>query len=183
MPDQDFLIKLSYIEIYNEKVYDLLEKSKPEIARIFENGDVSLPQKVVDSKEKMMRCFKMGDVMRRFRATKSNERLSRSHVVFQISIESVGIKSVHGSVALTLVDLAGSEPGNSAKTQTKSLNMSIQAFNNVIRTLSEGKRLLVNYRDSRLTRILSNSLGGNTLTSIICTASPAVLKATQSTLL
>jgi centromeric protein E len=122
-----------------------------------------------------------------------NDRSSRSHTIFRITIESreVGKTDDESAVQvsnLNLVDLAGSESARQTNAEGERLNegrhinRSLLALSNVIRTLSEGSATHVNYRDSKLTRILSAALGGNSRCSIICTVTPAVLEETYFTL-
>jgi centromeric protein E len=108
--------------------------------------------------------------------TKMNEASSRSHTVFRVQIQSTDTEGSTKMSMLNLVDLAGSE--GATKTQTDGLrlregsniNRSLLALSNVINKLStSGSKSFINYRDSKLTRILQKALGGNSSTAIICT--------------
>lgn len=142
---------------------------------MFENGgEVSVNQLeiVATSEEQILLQYEAGCQNRRV-----GVRSSRSHTIFRITIESreVGKTDEESAVQvsnLNLVDLAGSERANQTK---EHINKSLLALGNVIRILSgeAGAVTYVNYRDSKLTRILSASLGGNAVTSIICTITPA----------
>jgi centromeric protein E len=195
--DREFLLRIGYIEIYNEKIFDLLEDKTQEITKIHENqqGEVSVNQREVMavSVAQILDDYEKGNKMRRTGETAMNERSSRSHTIFRITIESqeVGTKREDTAVqvsSLNLVDLAGSERADQSKAEGDRLkegghiNKSLLALGNVIRTLSADNAAFVNYRDSKLTRILSASLGGNAMTSIIATVTPASLDETYSTL-
>lgn len=199
--DREFLIRIGYIEIYNEKIFDLLEEKRPEIVKIHETGpgEVSVNQREVmaTSEEEILEHYEIGNRNRRFAETNMNERSSRSHTIFRITIESRERgKTSEGEAVqisnLNLVDLAGSERADQTRADGDRLkegghiNKSLLALGNVIRVLSSavdtGSLTFINYRDSKLTRILSASLGGNAMTSIICTVTPAALEETYSTL-
>jgi hypothetical protein len=132
--------------------------------------------------------------LRRIGSTKLNEDSSRSHTIFQITIESreAGDATEESELQIShlrLVDLAGSEKANQTKAEGerlqegKHINLSLLALGNVIRILAQGSSTAyINFRDSKLTRILSASLGGNSCTSIICTINPAALEESCSTL-
>ncbi|XP_046398378.1 centromere-associated protein E-like [Ischnura elegans] len=199
--EREYLIRVSYMEIYNEKIHDLLESQNN--LRIHEdasgNAYVLLKEEIVDCPEKVMAVMKKGEKMRRVGVTDINERSSRSHTIFRITIESrrnqTDLNSsgtywddaVHVS-HLNLIDLAGSE----RVVQTKAtgdrfkegcaINKSLFHLGKVISQLSEGRGQYVNFRDSKLTRILESSLGGNAHTAIICTVTPASVEETASTL-
>jgi centromeric protein E len=195
--DRVFLVRIGYIEIYNEKVFDLLDDKKPECTKIHETpqGDVNVNQRevVINSQEQILQHYEVGNKARRTGETNMNERSSRSHTIFRITIESreVGKTDQESAVQvsnLNLVDLAGSERADQTKAdgdrlkEGGNINKSLLALGNVIRILSEDNASYINFRDSKLTRILQASLGGNALTSIICTVTPAALDETYSTL-
>lgn len=196
--DRVFLVRIGYIEIYNEKIFDLLDEKKAECNKIHETqqGDVNVNQRevVINSEEQILQHYDVGNKSRRTGETNMNERSSRSHTIFRITIESreVGKTDEESAVQvsnLNLVDLAGSERADQTKADGDRLkegghiNKSLLALGNVIRVLSEDNASYINYRDSKLTRILSASLGGNAMTSIICTVTPAALDETYSTLM
>ncbi|KAK4277386.1 hypothetical protein QN277_015393 [Acacia crassicarpa] len=191
--DREFLIRVSYMEIYNEEINDLLvvENQKLQIHESLERGIfvAGLRQEIVNNAEQVLNLIKAGEVNRHFGETNMNARSSRSHTIFRMVIESKGKDSnscdhmtsdaVRVSV-LNLVDLAGSE--RIAKTgadgvrlkEGKHINKSLMILGNVINKLSEGskQRGHIPYRDSKLTRILQPALGGNAKTSIVCTIAP-----------
>ncbi|KAG5674440.1 hypothetical protein PVAND_004411 [Polypedilum vanderplanki] len=198
MANREFLIRVGYIEIYNEKIYDLLDAKKTAIEKMFENqGEVKISQIEVmaSSSDVMLEHFRRGNELKRTGETAMNERSSRSHSIFSITIESREKGSSGGECkvsTLNLVDLAGSERADQTKAtgerlnESKHINQSLLALGKVIRELSSGTgdngEKFISYRDSKLTRLLSASLGGNAKTAIICTITPATIDETLSTL-
>ncbi|XP_035881715.1 centromere-associated protein E isoform X6 [Phyllostomus discolor] len=200
-PDREFLLRVSYMEIYNETITDLLcdtRKMKPLIIREDFNRNVyvsDLTEEVVYTSEMALKWITKGEKNRHYGITKMNQRSSRSHTIFRMILESreKGEPSnCEGSVKvshLNLVDLAGSE--RAAQTGAEgmrlkegcNINRSLFILGQVIKKLSDGQvGGFINYRDSKLTRILQNSLGGNAKTRIICTITPVSFDETLSTL-
>ncbi|XP_054794104.1 kinesin-like protein KIN-7N isoform X2 [Prosopis cineraria] len=193
VPDREFLIRVSYMEIYNEEINDLLvvENQKLQVHESLERGIfvAGLREEIVNNAEQVLNLIKAGEVNRHFGETNMNARSSRSHTIFRMVIESKGkdpnscdyltSDAVRVSV-LNLVDLAGSEriaktgAGGVRLKEGKHINKSLMILGNVINKLSEGskQRGHIPYRDSKLTRILQPALGGNAKTSIICTIAP-----------
>ncbi|KAI3689094.1 hypothetical protein L2E82_47042 [Cichorium intybus] len=188
--DREFLIRVSYMEIYNEEINDLfaVENQKLPIHESLERGIfvAGLREEIVNSADQVLKLIEMGEVNRHFGETNMNVRSSRSHTIFRMVIESKGKDSssnlddaIRVSV-LNLVDLAGSEriaktgAGGVRLKEGKHINKSLMILGNVINKLSEGtkQRGHIPYRDSKLTRILQPALGGNAKTSIICTVAP-----------
>ena len=177
------LVKVSYSEIYNETVNDLIDTSKKNLEiresprGIFVNN---LSEITVTNMEKAMQLLNKGENNRIIAETKLNEKSSRSHTIFKINIE-FNIKDKDNNKEkkyysqLNLVDLAGSENVSKAKCEGMrikeggNINKSLLALSNVINKLSQNNKNFVNYRDSKLTRLLQSSLGGNSKTTIICT--------------
>lgn len=177
------LVKVSYSEIYNETVNDLIDTSKKNLEiresprGIFVNN---LSEITVTNVEKAMQILNKGENNRIIAETKLNEKSSRSHTIFKINIE-FNIKDKENNKEkkfysqLNLVDLAGSENVSKAKCEGMrikeggNINKSLLALSNVINKLSQNNKNFVNYRDSKLTRLLQSSLGGNSKTTIICT--------------
>ncbi len=179
----NYKIKVSYIEIYNECINDLLDNSKKNLD-IRENNlrDVivsNLTEISVSNYFEIMNLLIKGEENRMVAETKLNEKSSRSHSVFRLTIETNKLfngKEMTLLSKVNLIDLAGSE--NASKTQCMgirlkegiNINKSLLALSNVISKLSQpNQKLFVNYRDSKLTRLLQSSLSGNSKTSIICT--------------
>ncbi|KAL8096263.1 hypothetical protein AgCh_037283 [Apium graveolens] len=188
--DREFLIRVSYMEIYNEEINDLfsVENNKLPIHESLERGIfvAGLREEIVNSAEQVFDLIQSGEVNRHFGETNMNVRSSRSHTIFRMVIESKGNDSssnfddaIRVSV-LNLVDLAGSEriaktgAGGVRLKEGKYINKSLMVLGNVINKLSDSakQRGHIPYRDSKLTRILQPALGGNAKTSIICTVAP-----------
>ena len=179
-----YLVKVSYIEIYNETVNDLIDPSKKNL-EIRESGNKgifvnNLSEISVNNLEKAMELLNKGESNRIIAETKLNEKSSRSHTIFKINIEFYmkeknNNKEKKYNSQLNLVDLAGSENVSKAKCEGirikegGNINKSLLALSNVINKLSQNNKSFVNYRDSKLTRLLQTSLGGNSKTTIICT--------------
>ncbi|XP_046832472.1 centromere-associated protein E isoform X2 [Vespa crabro] len=193
---REFLLRVSYLEIYNEKVNDLLNKSGTDLRMHEDNGQIVLKckEEVTNSPEHVLSIMKKGNKSRRIEETDMNERSSRSHTIFRITIESretdAGSDGAIQVSQLNLVDLAGSErAGQTGATgerfkEGRHINMSLSTLGLVIKQLSESQDIqkYVNFRDSKLTRLLQASLGGNAMTAIICTITPAALEESQCTL-
>ncbi|XP_064829222.1 kinesin-like protein KIF3A isoform X2 [Oncorhynchus masou masou] len=186
--DTRFLVRVSYLEIYNEEVRDLLGKDQMQRLEVKERPDVGVYIKdlsgyVVNNADDMDRIMTMGHKNRSVGSTNMNEHSSRSHAIFTITIES-SEKGVDGDQhvrmgKLHLVDLAGSErqgktgaTGQRLKEATK-INLSLSTLGNVISALVDGKSTHVPYRNSKLTRLLQDSLGGNSKTMMCANIGPA----------
>ncbi|KAL9700764.1 hypothetical protein quinque_004205 [Culex quinquefasciatus] len=199
--DRQFLIRVGYIEIYNEKIFDLLDRSNNANLKVFENscGDVSVNYKemITNCPEQVMQHLEEGNKVKRIGDTNMNERSSRSHTIFRITIESREIGRTQDNEndavqisTLNLVDLAGSERADqtgatgSRLKEGAHINKSLLSLSCVIQKLSENaeNQKFINYRDSKLTRILQASLGGNAVTSMICNITPAAFEESYSTL-
>lgn len=169
-------LKASYLEIYNEQVKDLL--GEDDNLKITENGSgevvvQGLHQRVVTQFDELISIVKSGNLRRKVAQTCANAFSSRSHAILQISIK----RKVSGGFLkskLSFIDLAGSE--RVQLTQNKgirlaegsNINKSLLALGKVITSLSEkSSDSYVNFRDSKLTRLLKDSLGGNTKTVLI----------------
>ncbi|ONM55045.1 Kinesin-like protein KIN-7O [Zea mays] len=188
--DREFLVRMSYMEIYNEDINDLLvpEHRKLQIHESIEKGIfvAGLREEIVTCAEQVMDFMSFGESHRHIGETNMNLYSSRSHTIFRMVIESREkgddnevedfCDAVRVSV-LNLVDLAGSE--RAAKTGAEGvrlkegshINKSLMTLGTVIKKLSEGIESQgghVPYRDSKLTRILQPALGGNSNTAIIC---------------
>ncbi|KAI3957107.1 hypothetical protein MKX01_004398 [Papaver californicum] len=190
---REFLIRVSYMEIYNEEINDLFvpDNQKLQIHESLDRGIfvAGLREEIVNSAEQVLKLLESGEANRHFGETNMNARSSRSHTIFRMVIESKGknansadfsnLDAIRVSV-LNLVDLAGSErivktgAGGIRLKEGKHINKSLLVLGNVINKLSEGPKLRghIPYRDSKLTRILQPALGGNAKTSIICTVAP-----------
>ncbi|CAB5366237.1 unnamed protein product [Rhizophagus irregularis] len=204
--EKEFLLRVSYMEIYNETVRDLLSPETEDL-RIHEDkrrGVYVSPLKevVVSTPRQVLKEIMKGEANRHMSATDWNERSSRSHTIFQMVIESTaknsspstshryhpaGPKMSGASVSLSvlnLIDLAGSEKATTSIDRRKEgayINKSLLTLGTVISKLTENSSGgHIPFRDSKLTRILQNSLSGNARVSVICTISPSVINIEES---
>ncbi|KAG6427941.1 hypothetical protein SASPL_112189 [Salvia splendens] len=200
--DREFLLRMSYLEIYNEEINDLLapEHRRLQIHESIERGIfvAGLREEIVASAEHILELMEFGESHRHVGETNMNTYSSRSHTIFRMIIESrqttddsgaeLPCDAVRVSV-LNLVDLAGSE--RAAKTGAEGvrlkegshINKSLMILGTVIKKLSEGTESQgghVPYRDSKLTRILQPALGGNSNTGIICNITLAQIHADET---
>eukprot|EP00090_Calanus_glacialis_P003713 TRINITY_DN1273_c0_g1_i1.p1 TRINITY_DN1273_c0_g1~~TRINITY_DN1273_c0_g1_i1.p1 ORF type:complete len:968 (-),score=442.44 TRINITY_DN1273_c0_g1_i1:1092-3995(-) len=180
----EFHIKVSYFEIYLDKCRDLLDPSKVNLA-VHEDKDKVVyvkgaTERFVSSPEEVFEVIEEGKSNRHVAVTNMNEHSSRSHSVFLINVKQENLenqKKLCGK--LYLVDLAGSEKVGKTGVEgmgleeAKNINKSLSALGNVIAALADGNKSHIPYRDSKLTRILQESLGGNAKTTIVICASPA----------
>uniref|UniRef100_A0A8B9KZG4 Kinesin-like protein n=1 Tax=Astyanax mexicanus TaxID=7994 RepID=A0A8B9KZG4_ASTMX len=191
----EFHIKVSYFEIYLDKIRDLLDVSKTNLAVHEDKNRVpyvkGCTERFVSSPEEVMDVIDDGKANRHVAVTNMNEHSSRSHSIFLINIKQENVETEKKlSGKLYLVDLAGSEKVSKTGAEgavldeAKNINKSLSALGNVISALAEGTTH-VPYRDSKMTRILQDSLGGNCRTTIIICCSPSVFNEaeTKSTLM
>lgn len=186
--NQQYLVRASYLEIYQEEIRDLLSKDQTKRLELKERPDTGVYVKdlssfVTKSVKEIEHVMNVGNQNRSVGATNMNEHSSRSHAIFVITVEcsEVGLDGEnHIRVGkLNLVDLAGSErqaktgaQGERLKEATK-INLSLSALGNVISALVDGKSTHIPYRDSKLTRLLQDSLGGNAKTVMVANVGPA----------
>ncbi|KAL1193950.1 Kinesin-like protein KIN-7O [Cardamine amara subsp. amara] len=200
---REFLLRMSYLEIYNEDINDLLapEHRKLQIHENLEKGIfvAGLREEIVASPQQVLEMMEFGESHRHIGETNMNLYSSRSHTIFRMIIESrqkaqdEGVGNACDAVrvsVLNLVDLAGSE--RAAKTGAEGvrlkegshINKSLMTLGTVIKKLSEGVEKNpgghVPYRDSKLTRILQPALGGNANTAIICNITLAPIHADET---
>jgi kinesin family protein 5 len=188
-----YSVACSYLQVYKEKIGDLLDPSKNNLqvredprSGVYVDG---LTQAYVSSMDEVMGVLLKGDSSRAVAATNMNAVSSRSHSVFIVEVTQKTTEGGTKKGRLNLVDLAGSEKvgktGASGNTleEAKKINQSLSALGNVIKSLADG-RGHVPYRDSKLTRILQEALGGNSKTSLLVAASPHLdnIEETLSTL-
>jgi centromeric protein E len=199
-PNRDFLLRASFVEIYNENIRDLLSDSADATVSIREDPRKGVyceaSELMITDFDSITRLLRKGTMKRTVEATAMNETSSRSHTIFKLVVESRESsrdgRETDGAVlvaALNLVDLAGSESvrhtgaiGQRAKEGGK-INQSLLSLSRVIHSLSQ-QGAHVNFRDSKLTRLLQPSLSGNARMSIVCCITPAdrYLEETRSTL-
>lgn len=237
-PEMEFLLRFSYLEIYNERIYDLLAAGAKSEVKIFEVARTTatgasstsgakdviikgLREEIVVTMEHVLSLVEVGNLHRHMAMTESNDQSSRSHVIFRMVIESQPKRSPRDraptsvgpirSATLNLIDLAGSESVRLANTtgqhleEGKYINRSLLTLGHIIWKLSRerqsGKHQVpppssassssaapslahLPYRNSKLTRILQPSLGGQAQIAVICTIAPSVecLAETHNTL-
>lgn len=180
----EYTVRVSYMEIYMERIRDLLvphndnlpvheEKSRG----VYVKG---LLEVYVSSVQEVYEVMRRGGQARAVAATNMNQESSRSHSIFVVTITQKNLETGSAkSGQLFLVDLAGSEKvgktGASGQTleEAKKINKSLSALGMVINALTDGKSTHIPYRDSKLTRILQESLGGNSRTTLIINCSPS----------
>lgn len=184
--NMQYLVRASYLEIYQEEIRDLLHPDQSLRFELKEKPDTGvfvkdLSTSVCKSAAEIQQLMNMGNQNRTIGATNMNEHSSRSHAIFLITIEmgSIGDSGGIRVGRLNLVDLAGSErqsktgaSGERLKEASK-INLSLSALGNVISALVDGKTTHVPYRDSKLTRLLQDSLGGNSKTIMVANIGPA----------
>jgi len=173
-------IRCSMIEIYKENLNDLLAdeyidlKIKESPTRgIYIEGLIEIP---VSSEEELMSCLELGTAKRKWAATRHNLVSTRSHTIFILEVRQILNDDSEKCGKLNMVDLAGSEKvgrsglkGEHFAEGTK-INLSLSVLGNVIHAL--GKKMdYIPYRESKLTRLLQESLGGNFKTALIVTCS------------
>lgn len=181
--ERQFDIGISYLEVYNEQVMNLLTKSGPLKLREDANGVVigGLQLKPIHGPGELLSLLSFGNQNRTQHPTDANAESSRSHAIFQVHIritmKATGVKRL---AKLSMIDLAGSERGSSTKCvgqrfkEGASINKSLLALGNCINKLADGCKHIP-YRDSNMTRILKDSLGGNCKTVMIANVSPSSL--------
>lgn len=182
MTDHEFTVNCSFVELYNEKCYDLLSPNQREesIVDIRESDNkvfiANLTEKTVSDTISTTNFLMKGSADRVVAATAMNSASSRSHAIFTVTVQKVpkDCPSAATIAKFHMVDLAGSE--RSKKTQTVgenfregvNINKGLLALGNVISALGDPKENggHVGYRDSKLTRLLTDSLGGNSKTLV-----------------
>nr|XP_034985069.1 kinesin-1 heavy chain isoform X2 [Zootoca vivipara] len=191
----EFHIKVSYFEIYLDKIRDLLDVSKTNLSVHEDKNRVpyvkGCTERFVCSPDEVMDTIDEGKSNRHVAVTNMNEHSSRSHSIFLINVKQENTQTEQKlSGKLYLVDLAGSEKVSKTGAEgavldeAKNINKSLSALGNVISALAENSNY-VPYRDSKMTRILQDSLGGNCRTTIVICCSPSSYNEseTKSTLL
>ncbi|XP_003703069.1 kinesin-like protein 3A isoform X1 [Megachile rotundata] len=186
--DWNFKITVSFMELYQEQLYDLLadKQRNQSIVDIRDDGKnikvAGVVEKEVKTAVETLQCLTQGSLGRATGATAMNANSSRSHAIFTLCIyqQNKTDPNMATTAKFHLVDLAGSE--RSKKTQATgerfkegvNINKGLLALGNVISQLGEGGSMsYVGYRDSKLTRLLQDSLGGNSMTLMIACVSPA----------
>ncbi|KAM0895010.1 hypothetical protein ACQ4PT_024120 [Festuca glaucescens] len=195
-PEREFILKFSAMEIYNEAVRDLLSSDATPLRLLDdpEKGTVveKLTEETLRDKGHLLELLAVCEAQRQIGETNMNETSSRSHQILRLTVESSARQFLGRGNSSTLVacvnfvDLAGSERASQTAAsgmrlkEGSHINKSLLTLGKVIRQLSGSRSGHIPYRDSKLTRILQSSLGGNARTAIICTMSPAHCHIEQS---
>ncbi|XP_022747158.1 kinesin-like protein KIN-7K, chloroplastic isoform X1 [Durio zibethinus] len=185
-PNREFLLRVSYLEIYNEVVNDLLNPAGQNL-RIREDAQGTfvegIKEEVVLSPAHALSLIAAGEEHRHVGSTNFNLLSSRSHTIFTLTIESSPCgENIEGEAVnlsqLNLIDLAGSESSKVETTGVRRkegsyINKSLLTLGTVISKLTDGRATHIPYRDSKLTRLLQSSLSGHGRVSLICTVTPS----------
>lgn len=181
--EREFELGVSYLEVYNENVQDLLKPGGPPL-HLREDSKLGvmvagITLKRIENPDELFELLDKGNKNRTQHPTDANAESSRSHAVFQVYIRMTVKSTGQSRVAkLSMIDLAGSERGAATGckgvrfTEGANINRSLLALGNCINSLADGQRH-VPYRDSKLTRLLKDSLGGNCHTVMIANISPS----------
>ena len=187
----EYSVKCQYFQIYNEKIQDLLDIRKKDLAiREDKNKGIwveDCTEVYVSSQEEMYAIFKEGSNNRTVSATNMNKGSSRSHSLFVVTIfQRNTITGSSKTGRIYFVDLAGSEKmsktgieGGTGLKEAQNINKSLMTLGMVINSLTEGAKHIP-YRDSKLTRVLQESLGGNSMTNLVITCSPNFLNQSET---
>lgn len=189
--DTQFLLRASFLQLYKEQIQDLLD-TRTKNLRIREQQTQdgvliyvdNLSEFIVRNPQELFQLLEHGGKNRKIGPTHMNVESSRSHSVFSLTIEQRSTNCDGGIILskLNIVDLAGSERISMTKVngerleETKKINSSLTALGNVIAALidlEKGKRSHIPYRDSKLTKLLQDSLGGNCKTIFIANVTPS----------
>ncbi|KPA80648.1 putative kinesin [Leptomonas pyrrhocoris] len=197
--DLTIRVSLTMIEVYMEKVRDLLTPrqrgQEPESLEIHEDPrrrvyvkGASVHQ--VLSAERMMELLRAGNANRQTAETKMNETSSRSHAIMQITLsqEFASVEKKDLECVVSLVDLAGSERQTKTEStgqqfeEAKKINLSLLMLGRALNSFSErkGGDAFISLRESKLTRLLSESFGGNSKTWMLATVSPTAFNLTET---
>ena len=187
----EYSVKCQYYQIYNEKIQDLLDIRKKDLAiREDKNKGIwveDCTEAYVSSQEEMYAVFKEGSNNRTVSATNMNKGSSRSHSLFVVTLfQRNTITGSSKTGRIYFVDLAGSEKmsktgieGGTGLKEAQNINKSLMTLGMVINSLTEGAKHIP-YRDSKLTRVLQESLGGNSMTNLVITCSPNFMNQSET---
>ncbi|MCP9258198.1 Kinesin-like protein [Dirofilaria immitis] len=181
--DKTFLVRVSYLEIYNEEIRDLLAKNPIHGLEIKERPDIGVYVKdlssvTVSGADHMERIMQFGNNYRSTGATKMNIDSSRSHALFTVTIEcseKIGDRChiTQGKLQLGSERQAKSGTSGNRLKEAARINLSLSSLGNVISALVDSKTIHIPYRNSKLTRLLQDSLGGNSKTVMFANIGPA----------
>jgi hypothetical protein len=184
-----FSLKCSFLELYNEILYDLLQPGDVQVYVQATSENIGVAEFDVTSYNECLELLWRGWNKRKVAETAMNRESSRSHAIFTLNLETehtTGLETEHttGTVTnnrksrLNLVDLAGSErQGQTQNTgdrlrEAGKINQSLSTLARVIRQLADNPKKFINYRDSKLTLLLRDSLGGNARTTVVVNIHP-----------
>ncbi|XP_036612826.1 kinesin-like protein KIF18B [Trichosurus vulpecula] len=188
--EKRYEVLISYQEVYNEQIYDLLDpkgalaiREDPDKGVVVQGLSFHQPT----SAEQLLEMLTRGNQNRKQHPTDANATSSRSHAVFQIYVKQQdcvpGLTQTLQVAKMSLIDLAGSERASNTHAtgerlrEGANINRSLLALINVLNALADakGRKSHVPYRDSKLTRLLKDSIGGNCRTVMIAAVSPSAL--------
>ncbi|CAD7956137.1 unnamed protein product [Amoebophrya sp. A120] len=175
-----FECSISFMEIYNENIRDLLNKGKDVSVIMAPDHESTTNASTfkVEREEDVRDALQRAHSLRSYASTAINDRSSRSHTVFQLNLHGKGPRNTTLKGLLSLVDLAGSERVEKSKAtgdrmkEAQHINKSLSALAGVITALSDNKSSHIPYRDSKLTQMLKDSLGGDSKTLMFANISP-----------
>ncbi|CAI5476297.1 unnamed protein product [Closterium sp. Yama58-4] len=187
----EYKVALSVVEIYMERIRDLYDVSKDNlVVKEDQTRGISIAgvtEIYVEGEKEMLQLLEAAIKNRAVGATNMNQGSSRSHCMFLLTIQRTSADGSSSQVGkIYLVDLAGSEKVDKTGAEgrlldeAKMINKSLSALGNVINALTSDKASHIPYRDSKLTRILQESLGGNSRTTLLCCCSPSTYNYTES---
>ncbi|KAK1129267.1 hypothetical protein K0M31_020396 [Melipona bicolor] len=187
---REFLLRVSYLEICDEKINDLLDKNQIDLKLYKDNNGqiiVNCTEKITNSSNDMLSVMKKGIKNERIEENK-NKHIG-SHNIFQIIIESQGIEEDSKNIVqlsqLNLVDLAGFTKAQWTETiEEHQTDISLFTLESIITQMSKSQNIQehIDYHNSKLTELLQSSLSGNALIAVICTVTPVILEETYYTL-
>eukprot|EP01125_Pyxidicula_operculata_P018839 TRINITY_DN6742_c0_g1_i2.p1 TRINITY_DN6742_c0_g1~~TRINITY_DN6742_c0_g1_i2.p1 ORF type:complete len:320 (-),score=31.36 TRINITY_DN6742_c0_g1_i2:34-993(-) len=173
-------INLSYFEIYNNKVYDLLNPNGTELAVRESNKNIvisNLHHVKISNIAEFNKLYLVSNRNRRTASTSLNTKSSRSHAILRFIVETQESKNTIVVGKLQMIDLAGNEDNrktnNSGQTmkESTSINSSLHVLGKVVNAINSNS-VRIPFRDSKLTRLLQDSLGGNSYSIIIANVAP-----------
>ncbi|XP_046750291.1 kinesin-like protein KIF6 [Diprion similis] len=191
-PENLYSVEIAYLEIYNENGYDLLDPKHEVVTKLEDLPRVTIQEdeagrlhlknlsfRVVENEKDALALLFLGDTKRAIAETPMNPQSSRSHCIFTIvvTVRQYGAEKYLKKAKMHLVDLAGSERvykcciSGSILTEAKHINLSLHYLEQVIVCLGQQNVSHIPYRNSLLTAILRDSLGGNCLTTMLATLS------------
>lgn len=182
---KQYTVSITYLEIYNERIIDLLNSGPPISSDlkirddpVYGNKIIGITNPIIKSRDQILQYINRGDNNRKTSETDFNARSSRSHAILQIKLHTFSsLSQVETNATLSLCDLAGSEKATSSVERRKEgsfINKSLLALSTVINKLSFSSKTgslneHIPYRDSKLTRLLQPALSGASLVLILCT--------------